>query len=77
MAFMLDPKKFSDFPPEPTVDGSEIIPIVKDGQNSSVTVETLQQLVDVITDHGQLGGLSDDDHPQYALAAVVVEDNTL
>jgi hypothetical protein len=68
MAFMLDPKKFSDFPPEPTVDGSEIIPIVKDGQNSSVTVETLQQLVDVITDHGQLGGLSDDDHPQYALA---------
>ena len=68
MVFMLDPKKFSDFPPEPTVDGSEIIPIVKDGQNSSVTVETLQQLVDVITDHGQLGGLSDDDHAQYALA---------
>jgi hypothetical protein len=68
MAFMLDPKKFSDFPPEASVDGSEIIPIVKDGENSSVTIETLRDSVPVITDHGQLGGLSDDDHAQYALA---------
>lgn len=41
MIFRLDPKKFSDYPPEESVDGSEIVPIVKDGENSSVTIGTM------------------------------------
>lgn len=41
MVFRLDPKKFSDYPPEPSVDGSEIIPIVKDGENSAVEIEKI------------------------------------
>lgn len=42
MIFRLDPKKFSDYTPEPILDGSEIVPLVKAGQNSAATVETIR-----------------------------------
>lgn len=41
MSIRLDPEKFSELPPTDSVDGSEIIPIVKDGENASVTVGNL------------------------------------
>lgn len=41
MVFRLDPKKFSEYTPEPSVDGSETIPIVKAGNNSAVAIQTI------------------------------------
>lgn len=52
----LDPKKFSEYEPEATLDGSEIVPIVKDGQNSAATVEKIRSSA-VISVNGQAGAV--------------------
>lgn len=69
MVFRLDPKKFSEYTPEPTLDGSEIVPIVKDGENSTVTVDKIWQdspiTAPVDSVNGKTGAvaLSQDDIP--------------
>jgi hypothetical protein len=41
MTFILDPKKFSELDVTPTVDGTEIVPIVKDGENAAATIDVM------------------------------------
>lgn len=56
MVFLLDPKKFSDYTPTPTVDGTELVPIVKDGENSVATVDVLlEQPLDLKEDKANKG----------------------
>jgi hypothetical protein len=53
-------------PVEPAVDQRVAVLSLKGGQNFFVT-GVLGGSVPVVVDHGALGGLGDDDHPQYVL----------
>jgi hypothetical protein len=57
--------KISALPSASTLIGTELVELVQAGANVRSTVASLLALVGVISDHGLLGGLNDDDHLQY------------
>lgn len=44
MTIILDPKRFSELPVTSSLDGTEIVPIVKNGDNDAVTIETIRDI---------------------------------